>query len=117
MVDECNATVVFGGQAMPCCEAAGHEGPHRGRVAENMTFSPGKTIAPEKDAVNHPQHYTFGGIEVIDALEAWQLGYHLGNVVKYVVRADHKGKALEDLKKARWYLDREIARREKEARK
>lgn len=61
-----------------------------------------------EDRVNHPRHYTFGGIEVIDAIEAWELGFHLGNVVKYVARAAHKGQLLEDLRKARWYLDRQI---------
>jgi len=64
------------------------------------------------DAVNHPSHYKTGGIETIDYIEAKQLGYHLGNVVKYVSRASHKGRQLEDLKKARWYLDREIKRLE-----
>lgn len=67
---------------------------------------------PVNDPVNHPSHYTRGGVEVIDAIEAWDLGFCLGNTVKYVARAGHKGDALEDLKKARWYLDREIARRE-----
>ena len=62
----------------------------------------------QHDNVNHPRHYTFGGIEVIDAIEAWGCGFHLGNVVKYVVRAPHKGCYLEDLRKARWYLDRQI---------
>ena len=66
------------------------------------------------DVINHPQHYTFGSLEVIDAIEAWQLGFHLGNVVKYVARAAHKGRYLEDLKKARWYLEREIARSERD---
>lgn len=65
------------------------------------------------DPVEHPAHYTFGQIEVIEAIEAWQLGFHLGNVVKYVARADRKGNRLEDLKKARWYLAREIQRTEK----
>ena len=60
------------------------------------------------DPVNHPPHYTHGGIEVIDAIEAWGLGYHLGNVVKYVARAKHKGNYLQDLQKAQWYLQREI---------
>lgn len=64
------------------------------------------------DLVRQPPHYTFSRIEVIDAIEAWQLGFHLGNVVKYVARAAHKGQQLDDLKKARWYLDREIARLE-----
>lgn len=60
------------------------------------------------DPVNHPSHYTMGKIEVIDAIEDWGLGFHDGNVIKYVARHRHKGKALEDLKKARWYLDRLI---------
>lgn len=64
------------------------------------------------DGVNHPSHYTYGGIEVIDALEAWDLPFHLANVVKYVARCRHKGKPLEDLRKARWYLDRYIQRLE-----
>jgi hypothetical protein len=64
------------------------------------------------DAVNHPKHYTLGGVEVIDAIEAWQLGFHLGNCIKYIARADHKGTRLQDLKKAKWYLDRAIARAE-----
>lgn len=64
------------------------------------------------ESVNHPAHYTAGGIEVIDAIEAWGLGFCLGNTVKYVARAGKKdqAKTLEDLKKARWYLDREIGR-------
>jgi len=64
------------------------------------------------DPVNHPAHYTQGKIEVIDALEDWKLGFHEGNVVKYVARAKHKGRELEDLKKARWYLDRRIQQME-----
>jgi hypothetical protein len=62
----------------------------------------------KNDPVNRPQHYTFGSIEVIDALEAWALPFHEANVVKYVARARHKGNELEDLRKARWYLDRII---------
>jgi len=58
--------------------------------------------------VNHPPHYAFGSHETIDVIEAWELPYHLGNVVKYVSRAKRKGKELEDLKKAAWYLDRYI---------
>lgn len=60
------------------------------------------------DAVNHPSHYTRGRIEVIDFIEDQQLPYHLGNVIKYIARAGYKGDKLEDLKKARWYLDRYI---------
>lgn len=64
------------------------------------------------DPVNHPVHYTFSAIEVIDALEAWQLGYHEACAVKYIARAKHKGNELEDLKKARWYIERRIAQLE-----
>lgn len=61
------------------------------------------------DAVNHPPHYKIGGIETIDFIEAKGLDYNLGNVIKYVTRADHKGNKLQDLEKARWYLDRAIS--------
>lgn len=69
------------------------------------------------DAINRPAHYTSGRVEVIDAIEAWQLGYRLGNVVKYVARAGKKDptKALEDLRKGMWYLQREIASRQRGA--
>ena len=63
------------------------------------------------DNINRPPHYTFGTIEPIEVIEDWQLGFHLGNVVKYIARAAHKGTELEDLKKAQWYLDRQIARK------
>lgn len=62
----------------------------------------------DTDMVNHPPHYTAGGIETIDFIEAKQLGYNLGNVVKYVSRSTLKGDQLENLKKAQWYLNREI---------
>lgn len=61
------------------------------------------------DNVNHPAHYKVGGIETIDFIEAKQLSYNLGNVVKYLTRADHKGNRKEDLLKAQWYLNREIS--------
>lgn len=62
--------------------------------------------------VDHPAHYNAGKIEVIAAIEDWQLGFHLGNVVKYIARAAHKGDELQDLRKARWYLDRYISQAE-----
>jgi hypothetical protein len=65
---------------------------------------------PSPDAVNHPAHYKVGGIETIDFIEAKKLGFNLGNVVKYITRAEHKGNQLEDLRKAQWYLAREIER-------
>lgn len=62
------------------------------------------------DNVNHPAHYKVGGIETIEFIEAKKLGYNLGNVVKYITRAEHKHDTYEDLCKARWYLNREIAK-------
>lgn len=60
------------------------------------------------NAVDHPSRYNKGKIEVIDFIEDQQLPFHLSNVVKYIARAGSKGDKLEDLKKARWYLDRYI---------
>lgn len=68
----------------------------------------------DHDAVNHPSHYRTGKYECIDVIEDWNLSFHEANAVKYICRAEHKGKEIEDLKKARWYLDRAIALREKE---
>ena len=66
------------------------------------------------EAVNHPAHY--GGAdnpyEAIKVIEAWGLGFCLGNTVKYISRAGKKGDYLEDLKKAQWYLARQIAQLE-----
>lgn len=64
-------------------------------------------------AVNHPPHYNFGTIEVITVIEDWRLSFSLGNAVKYIARAPHKGSQLEDLRKAEWYLKREIQLLEK----
>jgi hypothetical protein len=70
-------------------------------------------LVRQVDVVNHPPHYKVGGIEVIDFIESKGLTYNLGNVIKYVSRADHKGNKLEDLKKAQWYLNREVSNLEK----
>lgn len=91
------------------------------RYAKKLNSVPRKRGRPRKvlmsyteaDNVNSPAHYKAGGIETIDFIEAKGLGYNLGNVIKYVSRADHKGKKLEDLKKAQWYLNREITNMEK----
>lgn len=64
--------------------------------------------AEVKDNINHPDHYTVGKIEVFDFIKAWELSFAEGNVVKYVVRAPYKNRQVEDLKKARWYLDQLI---------
>jgi hypothetical protein len=62
------------------------------------------------DEVNHPSHYTDGKIEVIDFIEDKNLGFRLGNAVKYISRAGKKdkNKTIQDLEKAKWYLEREI---------
>ena len=67
----------------------------------------------KKEMVFHPEHYN-KGIEVIDFIESWGLDFNEGNVVKYVTRHKLKGKPLEDLKKARFYIDRLIALQERE---
>lgn len=68
-----------------------------------------------KEKVNHPSHYNAGEYEVIDVIEDWGFGpdFCAGNVIKYVGRYKHKDASLEDLKKARWYLDRLISFLEK----
>lgn len=67
------------------------------------------------EAVDHPRHYNEhpSGIECIDVVE--HMGFNLGNAVKYIWRADLKNDVIEDLQKARWYITREIERREKDA--
>ena len=67
------------------------------------------------DNVNHPSHYASGKIEVIDFIEDKELGFHLGNAVKYISRAGRKNpdKIVEDLQKAVWYINREIDRLER----
>lgn len=77
-------------------------------------FKPHTEEDAPADNVNSPTHYNVGGIETIDFIEAKNLGYHLGNVVKYITRADHKGNRKEDLLKAQWYLNREIEKFTKE---
>lgn len=92
----------------------------RSEMIEN-TFGEWEIVEMKEDdifpseEVNSPSHYTHGGIETIDYIESKGLNYHLGNVVKYVSRCGHKSGTdpMKDLRKARWYLEREIARREK----
>jgi hypothetical protein len=77
---------------------------------------------PRHDNVDHPKHYVSSPakcsscgtqIECIDVVE--HMGFSIGNAVKYLWRSDHKGAPIEDLRKAIWYIQREIARREKSA--
>ena len=63
------------------------------------------------ESVNHPSHYSYGKdnlYEAIKVIEAWELGFNLGNTIKYISRAGKKGNRKEDLEKALWYLKREI---------
>ena len=66
----------------------------------------------EIDMVNHPPHYQHG-IEPIEFIESHNLNFNLGSAVKYIARAPYKGKELEDLAKAKWFIEREIKRHEK----
>jgi hypothetical protein len=70
-------------------------------------------VINKKEMVNHPSHYNMGKYEAIDVIEDWQLNFNLGNTVKYISRAGHKDDIVQDLKKALWYLEREIKRLEK----
>lgn len=66
------------------------------------------------DPINHPTHYCQGGFEISDFINAWKLNWALGNVVKYVARAGKKSRhVLIDLKKAQWFLNKEIELMEK----
>ena len=60
--------------------------------------------------VDHPKHYNMGKYEAIDIIEDWQMNFNLGNALKYLSRAGHKDDIIQDLKKAKWYIDREIQR-------
>lgn len=74
-----------------------------------QTDAPSIDNSVEQSKIN-PPYYKAGKIEVIDIIEYFDLGFHLGNVVKYVARAGRKGDVVEDLKKAQWYLERYIER-------
>ena len=80
----------------------------------NINFD--SPVRLEHDPVNHPSHYTQGSMQVIDIIEQYGFcdDFRLGNCVKYLFRHKLKGTALEDLKKARWYLNRKIASMEQE---
>lgn len=78
-------------------------------IIKGMAILTSDKIKPH-DPVNRPAHYTDGKIEVIDFIEDKKLGFCLGNAIKYIARAGKKdpSKEIEDLKKARWYVDRRI---------
>ena len=67
-----------------------------------------------KELVDHPAHYNRGKYEVIDVIEDWHLGFNLGNAIKYIGRCGHKDDPVQELEKAKWYVQREIDRIKKE---
>jgi hypothetical protein len=64
----------------------------------------------DREMIHHPDHYQGNKMEVIDIIEDYELGFHLGNAIKYILRADKKGNTKQDLQKALWYIQREIDR-------
>lgn len=74
-----------------------------------LATSPPRSAQPLHEIEKAP-HYNFSKLEVIDVIEAWDLNFNTGNAIKYIARAPHKDHQLKDLKKARWYLEREISR-------
>lgn len=89
----------------------GHRVNRAGKILMEASVNPPiqiEMLEPKSDPVNHPAHYKVGGIETIDFIEAKRLNYNMGNAVKYITRADHKGSRKQDLEKAIWYLKREL---------
>lgn len=92
--------------------------PYYKRVKNDPNGYPFASGGPQvsDDMVNSPPHYNKAGIEVIDVIETyWPTNYHMGNVIKYALRAPYKQDELTDLRKAQWYLDRYIKRLEEDA--
>ena len=74
----------------------------------NLEIPKSKPIEKPNSMVIHPKHYNMGKYEVIDVIEDFGLNFNLGNVVKYIARAEYKGNRQQDLEKALFYLEREI---------
>ena len=117
--DVCGECVQKGLEAAAQVELCGHGYPRdtcqRCKIVRGHVPLPAplpKSGVYDRDRVNHPAHY--GGAEnpyeAIKVIEAWGLGFCLGNAVKYICRAGKKEDTLEDLRKAAWYLNREIER-------
>ena len=80
--------------------------------AQMATFTPPfKPPIPPKEMVHHPDHYNKGEFEVIDVIYDWNLNFALGSAIKYIASAEHKGNDIEDLKKAKQYIEFEIENR------
>ena len=78
--------------------------------SERDRFISALSSESESERVDHPAHYHPSTIETVEVIEAWKLGFNLGNVVKYIARAELKGSRREDLLKALWYLERELSK-------
>lgn len=92
----------------PCVFLDNHDGPHAWMIREQQIEALQRPA--EADVVNHPPHYTghASGIECIQVTE--HMNFCIGNAVKYLWRAGSKGDPIEDLRKAAWYINREIER-------
>jgi hypothetical protein len=81
-------------------------------IAESDPYGARKLMKEiqEREMVNHPDHYQGNKTEVIDIIEDYDLGFSLGNAIKYILRADKKGNKKQDLEKAIWYINRELSK-------
>ena len=103
-----------------CSELDCEECPFENLTSTCQSLTPTQNIAIAKaylnkvnetiptDNVNNPTHYNVGTIEVIEVIEDWKLNFNLGNAIKYIGRCEHKNNKKEDIKKAIWYLEREL---------
>lgn len=99
---------------LPCCECKyNNYATETSCLKTKDCFKSNEEKADDEiDMVNHPPHYQHG-IEPIEFIESHNLNFNLGSAVKYIARAPYKGKELEDLKKAKWFIEREIKRHDK----
>ena len=117
-----DAVEIFGATDMPSAPADLRVADPETQAQEEQAQAQAPAPAPEQkenansrfDPVDNPAHYCEGRTYMpIDVIEDWELGFNLGSCLKYIARAGRKGDALEDLKKARFYLDREIGTMER----
>ena len=80
------------------------------RISEalNIDYKELNMEEDKKEMIDHPKHYNMGKYEAIDVIEDWNLNFNLGNAIKYIGRCEHKNNKKEDIKKAIWYLEREL---------
>ena len=114
MNDECKCDECFydylSEHEEPCCDCKYRFDPGTvARLKAKDCFKSKEYKDVEVDMVNHPPHYQHG-IEPIVFIESHNLNFNLGSAVKYIARAPYKGKELEDLRKAKWFIEREIKR-------